>query len=66
MRDGGTNEECHRLLQTPRNYGFKYPNLTELHRKLFKKAFADAHDALADVLACKAACYELRTRGVMG
>ena len=50
----------------PGNYGFKYPNLTELHRKLFKKAFDDAHDALADVRACKAAYYELRTLGVMG
>ena len=49
----------------PGNYGYKYPNLTELHRKLFQKAFADAHDALADVRACKAAYYELRARGVM-
>ena len=49
----------------PGMYGFKYPNLTELHRKLFQKAFDGAHDALADVRACKAAYYELRARGVM-
>jgi DNA polymerase III subunit epsilon len=50
----------------PGRYGdFKYPNLTELHRTLFQKAFADAHDALADVRACKAAFFELRTRGVI-
>jgi len=49
----------------PGMYGFKYPNLTELHRKLFNKAFQDAHDALADVRACKSAYYELRARGVM-
>jgi hypothetical protein len=46
-------------------YGNKYPNLTELHRKLFKKSFEDAHDALADVRACKAAYFELRSLGIM-
>jgi hypothetical protein len=50
----------------PGRYGdCKYPNLTELHRKLFQKAFDGAHDALADVRACKAAFFELRTRGVI-
>lgn len=49
----------------PGRYGYKYPNLSELHRKLFKKSFEGAHDALADVRACKAAYFELRNRGVM-
>ena len=61
-----TMKESTQFCALPGLYGFKYPNLTELHRKLFKKAFADAHDALADVRACKAAYYELRTLGVMG
>ena len=61
-----TMKESTQFCALPGHYGFKYPNLTELHRKLFKKAFADAHDALADVRACKAAYYELRTLGVMG
>ena len=60
-----TMKESTDFCRLPGNYGFKYPNLTELHRKLFNKAFDDAHDALADVRACKAAYYELRTRGVM-
>ena len=60
-----TMKESTDFCRLPGNYGFKYPNLTELHRKLFKKAFADAHDALADVRACKAAYFELRTLGVM-
>ena len=60
-----TMKEATDYCRLPGNYGFKYPNLTELHRKLFNKAFDDAHDALADVRACKAAYYELRTRGVM-
>ena len=61
-----TMKESTTFCALPGRYGdFKYPNLTELHRKLFQKAFADAHDALADVRACKAAYYELRTRGVI-
>ena len=60
-----TMKESTDFCRLPGNYGFKYPNLTELHRKLFKKAFDDAHDALADVRACKAAYFELRTLGVM-
>lgn len=61
-----TMKESTQFCALPGLYGFKYPNLTELHRKLFKKAFDGAHDALADVRACKAAYYELRTLGVMG
>jgi DNA polymerase III subunit epsilon len=50
----------------PGRYGrYKYPSLTELHRKLFQKAIRDAHNALADVAACKAAFYELRSRGII-
>ena len=60
-----TMKESTDFCRLPGNYGFKYPNLTELHRKLFKKAFDGAHDALADVRACKAAYFELRTLGVM-
>ena len=60
-----TMKESTQFCALPGLYGFKYPNLTELHRKLFKKAFDDAHNALADVRACKAAYYELRTLGVM-
>lgn len=59
-----TMKEATDFCALPGYYGYKYPNLTELHRKLFQKAFADAHDALADVRACKAAFYELRARGI--
>jgi len=61
-----TMKESTQYCALPGLYGFKYPNLTELHRKLFQKAFEGAHDAYADVRACKAAYYELRTLGVMG
>lgn len=60
-----TMKEATEFCALPGHYGYKYPNLTELHRKLFKKAFVDAHDALADVRACKAAFYELRARGIL-
>ena len=60
-----TMKEATDFCKIPGMYGYKYPNLTELHRRLFKKSFEDAHDALADVRACKAAYYELRTLGVM-
>ena len=60
-----TMKESTDFCKLPGMYGYKFPNLTELHRKLFKKSFDDAHDALADVRACKAAYFELRTLGVM-
>lgn len=61
-----TMKESTAFCAIPGRYGdFKYPNLTELHRKLFQKAFDHAHNALADVRACKAAFFELRTRGIM-
>jgi DNA polymerase III subunit epsilon len=49
----------------PGNYGFKFPNLTELHNCLFQEGFEGAHDALADVRACARCFFELRKRGVI-
>ena len=50
----------------PGKYGKrKWPTLTELYEKLFGRKFEGAHDALADVGACKQAYFELRTRKVM-
>lgn len=43
----------------------KWPKLDELHRFLFKKDFEGAHDALADVIACRNCFYELLKRGVV-
>ncbi len=48
------------------NYSlYKYPNLTELHFKLFKTKFEDAHTALADVEACANCFFELQNMGVI-
>ena len=61
-----TMKESTAFCAIPGRYGnFKYPNLGELHRLLFQKSFAGAHDASADVQACKAAFFELRSRGII-
>lgn len=39
---------------------YKFPSLTALHSKLFGVAFADAHNALADVNACARCFFELK------
>lgn len=49
-----------------RGPGFKFPTQTELHQKLFKKGFDDAHDALADVTALANIFFELQRIGVLG
>lgn len=49
----------------PAKRGFKWPKLEELHQVLFNKAFEKAHDALADVIACKNCFFELVKRGVI-
>ena len=43
--------------------GYKWPNLAELHRYLFNRDFAEAHNAMVDVLACARCFFEIRRRG---
>lgn len=45
--------------------GYKWPNLTELYRHLFKADFPEAHDAVFDVRACAECFFELKRRGVI-
>jgi DNA polymerase III epsilon subunit-like protein len=49
----------------PGPYGYKWPKLQELHRKLFKENYDNAHSALADVRACAKCYFELRRVGIM-
>ena len=51
--------------QLPGRYGPRWPKLIELHEILFEEPFVDAHDALADVRACKRCFYALTKRGVL-
>jgi len=54
------------VCKIPGNYGkYKWPKLTELHQFLFNKGFDDAHDALADVTACKNCFFEMAKRGII-
>ncbi|REG92677.1 3'-5' exonuclease [Algoriphagus antarcticus] len=44
-------------------YGYKWPKLSELHYKLFRTGFADAHNALADISITAKCFWELRRIG---
>ena len=56
----------HCNLPNPKGYGApKWPKLEELHKVLFQKSFDGAHDALADVFACKDCFFELVRLGVI-
>ena len=43
----------------PGPYGYKWPKLSELHRKLFGEDFAEAHNAAADIQATERCFREL-------
>jgi DNA polymerase III epsilon subunit-like protein len=43
----------------PTEWGFKWPKLQELHRKLFAEDFAEAHNAAADINATARCYFEL-------
>ncbi|MFA7009588.1 MAG: 3'-5' exonuclease, partial [Elusimicrobiales bacterium] len=49
----------------PGPYGYKWPKLMELHSKLFRKDFEEAHNAAADVSAMIKCFWELKRLGVI-
>ena len=46
----------------PSKYGYKYPKLQELYKKLFGTEFDNAHDAMNDIEATEKCFWELRKR----
>ena len=44
-------------------YGYKWPKLSELHYKLFKKGFDEAHNAAVDINATAKCFWELKKIG---
>lgn len=44
----------------PGKFGYKWPNLSELHIKLFGKDFAEAHNAAADISATAKCFWKLK------
>lgn len=45
--------------------GYKWPTLSELHKKLFGDDFAGAHDASADIDACAKCFFTLRKKHII-
>lgn len=45
-----------------RGWGYKWPNLDELHRYLFSQGMTGAHNAEADVETCAKCFFELKRR----
>lgn len=60
-----TMQSSTELCDIPGPYGLKWPKLQELHHFLFEEEFDDAHDAMADVNACRKCYFELKKRGVL-
>ena len=44
-------------------YGYKWPKLSELHYKLFRTGFNEAHNAAVDITATAKCFWELRRLG---
>jgi len=60
-----TMESSTNYCALPGRYGYKWPSLDELHRKLFNESMGKAHNALVDVRACMKCYFELENRGVI-
>ena len=46
-------------------YGYKWPKLSELHYKLFRTSFAEAHNAAVDINATAKCFWEMKRLGVL-
>lgn len=42
--------------------GYKWPKLQEIYKHLFNREFDNAHNAMADVVACKEVFFEMKRR----
>lgn len=60
-----TMESCTEFCAIETDWGLKWPSLQELHVKLFGLKYTEAHDAMADVEACRKCFFELSRLGVI-
>jgi len=60
-----TMKKSTNFCQLPGNYGYKWPSLTQLHLKLFKSDFQEAHNAQIDVQACAKCFFELKRQRII-
>lgn len=60
-----TMQACTNICKLPkaRGAGYKWPKLQEAYKFFFDSEFTDAHDAMADVRACKDVFFALKSRG---
>ncbi len=58
-----TMERSTNFCGIPGPYGYKWPKLSELHYKLFKTNFEEAHNAAVDITATARCFWELRRLG---
>ncbi len=58
-----TMEAMTPICELPGPYGFKWPRLAEAYQHAFNEPLVGAHDALADVRACKRLYDWLQTKG---
>ena len=60
-----TMEQSTNYCEIPGQYGYKWPTLAQLHKKLFGSGHEEAHDAGADVAACARCFFELKNLRVI-
>ncbi len=66
MRKICTKEQSTSYCKLPGKFGYKWPSLSELHRKLFRQDFKGAHNAAFDLDATVRCFWELVRLGVIG
>lgn len=60
-----TMESSTNFCALPGPYGYKWPKLPELHYKLFRTGFAEAHNAAVDIQITVKCFWELKRLGVL-
>ncbi len=60
-----TMKESTDYCKIPGPYGYKWPKLSELHKKLFKKDFEEAHNAAFDVNATAKCFWKMKELGIL-
>jgi len=60
-----TMESSTNYCKLPGQYGYKWPKLSELHKKLFGEDFKEAHDASVDINATEKCFWKMRKIGLI-
>lgn len=60
-----TMRESVDFCKIPSKYGYKFPKLMELYKKLFNREFENAHNSFADITATEECYWELRRLNII-